>query len=55
MIAFGLGSSVSKDVLCEYSAGCLKMAVAYFFKTVSLTHYLVLVQRDTFSMLVDGK
>ena len=54
MIVFGLGIGVSEDVLCEYSAGCLKMEVAYFFKTVYLTH-LVLVQTGTFSMLVDGK
>jgi hypothetical protein len=43
MIAFGLGSSSSEDVLLVYSAGCLKMEVAYFFKTVSVTHYLALV------------
>jgi len=49
MIAFGLGSSVSEDVMCEYSAGCLKMGVAYFLKTVSLTQLFgVGAERDIF-------
>jgi hypothetical protein len=43
MIAFRLGRSISEDVMLAYSSGCLKVEIAYFFKTVSVTHYLALV------------
>jgi hypothetical protein len=51
IIVFGLGTCVSEDVQLAYLAGCLKVEVPYFFKTLSLTHCLVMLQRDTFFCL----